>query len=380
MQLRSILAAVGAVALAACTDVQPTAPRATPVSPSFSETQTVGGVFVSTNGLNANAVVAFARAADGSLSPTGTFATGGTGIGGVGDPLASQFAVALSRNAKVLVVVNAGSNDVSSFAVDGGSLTLVSRAASGGVRPVSVTIANGFVYALNSVSNTIGVLALGSDGSLTALPGLTKALAAGANGAAEVRANPTGDLVVVSERVSNRLETFAVAPDGSLGNPVVTPAAGSTPFGFDFTTRGQVIVSEAASGSASSYAANADGSLSVISAAAATLQRAPCWLIVNNAGRFAYTANAGTSNITGFAVDAQGTLARLDASGVTGDLGAGAQPLDLDMSRNGNFLYVMKNGTGTIGAFAVNGDGSLTPMPDTPGLAARAGYMGLAAY
>ena len=380
MQLRSALAAMGAVALAACSDVQPTAPNAVPVAPNFSQSQTVGGVFVSTNGLNANAVVAFARAADGSLTPTGTFSTGGAGIGGAADPLASQFAVALSKNAQVLVVVNAGSNDISSFAVDGGSLTLVDRASSGGVRPVSVTISNGFVYALNSVSNTIGVLALGSDGSLTALPGLTKALAAGANGAAEVRANPTGDLVVVSERVSNRLETFAVATDGSLGDPVVTPAAGTTAFGFDFTTRGQVVVSEAASASASSYAVNADGSLSVISAAAPTLQRATCWLIVNNSGRFAYTANAGTANITGFAVDASGALTRLDPTGVSGNLGAGAQPLDLDMSRNGNFLYVMKNGTGTIGAFSVNGDGSLTLLADTPGLAVRAGYMGLAAY
>jgi 6-phosphogluconolactonase (cycloisomerase 2 family) len=380
MQIRSILAA-GAVALAACSDVQPTAPAITPVASNLSQSaQTVGGVFVSTNGLNGNAVVAFARAADGTLTPTGTFATGGTGIGGVGDPLASQFAVALSHNAKFLVVVNAGSNDVSSFAVDGGSLTLVDRASSGGDRPVSVTISNGYVYALNTISNTIGVLELGNDGSLTALPGKTKALAAGANGAAEVRANPTGSLVVVTERVSTRLESFAVNQDGSLGDPVVTAAAGTTPFGFDFTTRGQVIVSEAASASASSYETNADGSLSVVSAAASTLQRATCWLIVNNSGRFAYTANAGTANITGFSIDAKGTLTRLAASGVTGDLGAGAQPLDLDMSRNGDFLYVMKNGTGTVGAFAVNGDGSLTPLPDTPGLAARAGYMGLAAY
>ena len=380
MQLRTILAAAGAVALAACSDVQPTAPTATAAKPSFSQTQTVGGVFVSTNGLNGNAVVAFARAADGSLTPTGTFATGGTGIGGVGDPLASQFAVALSKNAQFLVVVNAGSNDISSFAVDGGSLTLVNRASSGGVRPVSVTITNGYVYALNSISNTIGVLALGSDGTLTAEPAKTKALAAGANGAAEVRANPTGDLLVVTERVSNRLETFAIAQDGSLGDPVVTPAAGTTPFGFDFTTRGQVIVSEAASASASSYAPNVDGTLAVVTAAAPTLQRATCWLIVSNSGRFAYTANAGTANITGFAIDAQGNLTRLTSTGVSADLGAGAQPLDLDMSRNGNFLYVMKNGTGTVGAFAVAGDGSLAPLADTPGLAARAGYMGLAAY
>jgi 6-phosphogluconolactonase (cycloisomerase 2 family) len=264
--------------------------------------------------------------------------------------------------------------------VNGGSLTLVDRASSGGDRPVSVSISNGIVYALNTISNTIGVLTLGQDGSLTAQPGKTKSLAAGANGAAEVRANPTGSLVVVTERVSNRLETFAVGPDGSLGDPVVTAAAGSTPFGFDFAKSGHVIVSEAASASASSYDPDASGALTVVTAAAPTLQRAPCWLIVNNSGRFAYTANAGTSNITGFAIDAHGSLTRLTDSGVSGDLGAGAQPLDLDMSRNGNFLYVMKNGTGTIGAFAVGGDGSLTPLADTPGLAARAGYMGLAAY
>src|SRR4029450_10358144 len=169
MQFRSILAAAGAVALAACSDDQPTAPNVASVSPNLSQSnQTVGGVFVSTNGLNGNAVVAFARAADASLTPTGTFATGGTGIGGAADPLASQFAVALSKNAKFLVVVNAGSNDVSSFAVDGGSLTLINRASSGGVRPVSVTISNGYVYALNTISNTIGVLTVDNDGSLTA--------------------------------------------------------------------------------------------------------------------------------------------------------------------------------------------------------------------
>ena len=111
-----------------------------------------------------------------------------------------------------------------------------------------------------------------------------------------------------------------------------------------------------------------------------TLQGAPCWLIVDNSGRFAYTANAATSSITGFAVDARGTLTRLAGNGVTADLGAGAQPLDLDMSRDGRFLYVLENGTGSIAGFAQNGDGSLRPLGTTGGLAARSGFMGLAAY
>ena len=380
MQLRSILAAAGAVALAACSDVQPTAPNAAQLAPRFSQGGVAGGVFVSTNNASDNAVVAYTRAADGSLSYAGTFSTGGNGIGGVADPLTSQFALALSDNEQLLVVVNAGSNDVSSFAVNGGGLTLIDRASSGGTRPVSVAISQGYVYALNLLSNTVGVLAIGTDGALTPLPDRTKALAAGANGAAEVRVSPNGQWLVVSERVSNRLESFAIGVDGSLGDPVVTPAAGNTAFGFDFTTRGQAIVSEAASGSASSYDVLADGTLSVVSAAAPTLQRAPCWLIVDNSGRFAYTANAASATITGFAIDANGTLTRLTASGVSADLGAGAGPLDLDMSRNGKYLYVLKNGTGTVGGFEVAGDGSLTSIGDTPGLAIRAGYMGLAAY
>jgi 6-phosphogluconolactonase len=381
MQLRSILAAASAVALAACSEVQPTAPTALPIAPNLAKAeQSVGGVFVSTNGIDGNAVVAFARAANGSLTYTGTFATGGLGIGGVADPLFSQFALALSDNEKLLVVANAGSGDVSSFAVKGGTLTLVDRASSSGERPVSIAVSKGYVYVLNQVSNTIGVLAIGNDGSLTPQPARTKALAAGANGAAEVRVSPNGKVLVVSERVSNRLATFAIGNDGTLGDPVVTPSAGTAAFGFDFTQRGQVVVSEAGSASASSYNINGDGSLGVVSAATATLQRATCWLIVNNSGRFAYAANAGTATITGFAIAANGALSLLNATGVSGDLGAGAQPLDLDMSKNGNFLYVLKNGTGTVGAFAVAGDGSLTPLPDTPGLAARAGYMGLAAY
>ena len=107
MQLRSILIAASAVALAACSDVQPTAPVAASLAPNLSQAeQSVGGVFVSTNGVNGNAVVAYARAANGSLSYTGTFATDGFGIGGTNDPLFSQFALALSDNAKLLVVVN----------------------------------------------------------------------------------------------------------------------------------------------------------------------------------------------------------------------------------------------------------------------------------
>jgi 6-phosphogluconolactonase len=377
---RPLVLAATLLALAACADASTTAPAvALRADADAASHGAVGGVFTTTNGATENAVVAFARAADGSLTLRGTYATGGRGIGGTADPLQSQFALTLSRDAHWLFVANAGSDDVSAFRVAKDGLTLVGRAASGGTRPVSVAVSHDVVYVLNAVSGDIGILRVGNDGSL-ALVG-TRDLGAGSDGAAAIRVSPDGQTLAVTKRVSRTIEGIAIARDGMLGAPIATPSAGVVPFGFDYTPRGQIVVSEAGSGSASSYDQARDGALALVSGPISTAgQRAPCWLIVDPSGRFAYTANAGSASITGYSIASNGALALLTPGGLTGDLGAGAQPLDLDMSRDGRFLYVFENGTGTIGAFAVDGSGNLAALPDTPGLVARGGYMGLAAY
>jgi 6-phosphogluconolactonase (cycloisomerase 2 family) len=104
-------------------------------------------------------------------------------------------------------------------------------------------------------------------------------------------------------------------------------------------------------------------------------------LITTHDGRFAYAANAGSGNVTGFSVAANGALAILDPSGLTGSLGAGSTPLDLDVSQDSKFLYVLKAGANTIGVFAVGHDGSLSNLPDgVGGLSVRNGQMGIAAF
>src|SRR2546428_1752114 len=96
-----------------------------------------GAVYTITNQLAGNAVAVFARSADGTLTPAGSFATGGTGTG-VG--LGSQGAVTLSGDGRLLFAVNAGSNDLSVFGVRPNGLSLLSRTASGGALPTSVTV------------------------------------------------------------------------------------------------------------------------------------------------------------------------------------------------------------------------------------------------
>jgi 6-phosphogluconolactonase len=376
-------ALVGIAALAACSDqssTNPLSPDRAVASRGIGEDGSgEGAVFVATNGVNGNEVKAFSRAANGSLALLGTFATGGNGVGGTGDPLTSQGSVALSPDHRFLFVVNAGSNDVSVFRLQSDGLKLVERAPSGGQFPNSVAVTDDAVYVLNANSSNVGIFSYNESGNLRASG--TAALSANTAGPTEVRVSPNGHWLDVTERASNTIDAFRIGEDGRLSAPVKTDHAGNTPFGFQFTPHGVLVVSEAGTASASSYDQAATGSLTAVSSAVSNGgQAAPCWLIVDSRGRYAYTANAGGSSISGYTIDNDGALTLITPGGRTGDLGVGATPLDIDFGGDGRFLYVLKNGTGTVGAFTVNSDGTLTPLPDTPGLAAQAGYMGLAAF
>jgi 6-phosphogluconolactonase len=331
-----------------------------------------GTVYTLTNSATGNAVAVFQRADDGTLTPDGTVPTGGLGTGA---NLGSQGAVVLSDDGHELFAVNAGSDSISYFKVKRDGLDLQDTIASGGVRPVSLTVRDHVLYVLNAggSGNIAGFEIKG--GGLKPLAGSIRPLGTGSSGPAQVSFAPNGKTLVVTEKASNTIDTYPVGPHGVAGPPTVNAAVGSTPFGFDFDKRGDVLVSNA-DGSASSYDVAKDGSLSVISGAVPTFQGAPCWLVTSKNGRFAYTANAGTGTISGFAVGHDGALSLLDPSGVSGNLGAGSHPLDESVSGDGHFLYVLVDGTHSVGGFRIAGDGSLTFIGATGGL--PAGSVGLA--
>lgn len=373
-----------AALVAACSDAPSvTAPRTAAergLAATRGAEESIGGVFVETNAAYGNAVVAFARNADGSLTATGSYATGGNGTGGGVDPLASQFAVALSPNDAYLYAVNAGSNSVAAFAVHGGTLRLIGTYASNGVRPVSVATHGRLVYVLNATSNTLAGFRVTRGGALVAVPEWTRALSTTASGGAEARFSRDGRTLVVTERTSQSIDSYRVLPDGSLSDAIANTSSGATPFGFDFTPRGQIVVSEAGAKAASSYAIRHDRTLALVTASTPTLNAAPCWAIVTNDGRFAYVANAGSSALTGFAVAANGALSILNPSGVTAALPGGSTPLDLDVTRDGRFVYVLEAGSGKVAGFTIGTDGGLSLAAEVPAVAPASGQMGLAAY
>lgn len=338
----------------------------------------MGAVYALTNAASGNAVSVFDRRADGSIAYTASVPTGGLGTGG---GLGSQGAVALSDDGRWLFAVNAGSNDVSSFAVTAKGIALRDRAPSGGVFPISLTSHNGLLYVLNAggVNNITG-FTVGTDGRLWPIANSTRPLSGSSVGPAQISFSPKGDLLTVTEKGTNRIDTFVMGQDGTATGPSVFDSSGMTPFGFGFGLHDTLIVSEAFGGAAngsavSSYHFGVDGGLAAITPSAATHQTAACWIAVTNNGKFAYTTNAGSATVSGYAVGQTGDLTLLDASGVTATTGAG--PADMAFSGNSRYLYVRNGGAGTVSAYRVEADGSLTAIGWAGAL--PAGSAGLAA-
>ncbi len=338
-------------------------------NPALAANGAVGAVYTMSNAAEGNTILVFDRDPVGKLAPAGEYDTGGLGTGA---GLGNQGGVILDPSNRWLFVVNAGSNDVSVFAVTENGLTHVEQAASGGQNPISLTYSRNLLYVLNAGgavggSDSITGFVVETDGSLTPIGGSTRSLSDTNVGPAQVSFNQDGDVLVVTEKATNLIDTFVVDGNGVAGPVSTHVSAGTTPFGFAIGKRDQLIVSEAAGGapdqsSLSSYDLAKDGSLSLISGVVPTTETAACWAVVSADGRFTYTTNAGSGSISGYGIDFDGSLALLNANGRTGNTGKGSGPLDMAFSNDGRFLYTLNGGNGTIGAFRVKNGGGLASL------------------
>jgi len=336
-----------------------------------------GEVYVMTNQPSGNSIMVFHRDPAGTLTSAGSFATGGNGAGTGADPLGSQGSLVLSEDQRLLFAVNAGSNSVSVFTVSGDQLRLLDTVGSGGVMPVSVTVKHDLVFVVNAggIPNISGFTIDPETNRLLPLPGSTRNLPGGAAAApAQVSFTPDGSVLVVTEKGTNQIDTFTL-DEGIPGPGVSFASNGIEPFGFAFGHDDITIVSDAGSGAASSYEVEENGKVTLVSPALANTQAAPCWLIVSQNRRFAYTANAGSGTISSYTVSEDGHLSLLQT--VAASTGSGSSPTDMTLSGNGRFLYVRTGGTGSVHGFRVEADGSLTLVATAMGV--PGGAQGIAA-
>jgi 6-phosphogluconolactonase len=368
-----------------------------------------GAVYTLTNSTTANAVAVYDRAPDGTLTMSGSFSTHGISIGFFAT--GNQHGLLLSNKNRCLWAVNSMSDSIASFEVKGTSLTFVDTVASGGSRPISLTVNEGLgvLYVLNAggqvgASDNITGFTLGTNCKLSPLAGSTRALSGSNVSPAQVSLTPKGSVLIVTEKTDDsvlgqpavrggHITTWQVDRNGLLSarKSFVPPI--TEPFGFAFDDRGQMLVTAADCTQPAppgnlpgctvppntpallTYKVGNDGTLKLLHTSVDD-QAAKCWIVVTGGERFdygpqfAFTTNAlatppgGTAgappagSITGYEVGRGGRTTKLGVTPVP--LAPVGVPVDAALSRDSRFLYVLTEGDGLITAYKIGADGGLT--------------------
>lgn len=370
-----------------------------------------GNVYAMTNSPAGNQVMAYRRNSNGSLTLLGTFATNGIGSGpgiiGPTDPLGSQGSLVLHD--EYLFAVNPGSDEISVFRVRSNGLALVDKVSSRGKFPVSLAVKDDLLYVLNALgdANALGSIVgfeIEDGGQLKFRPNSIRTVNAANEATPIVQASPNalqqpnildspsqisfspkGDQLIITDKgvLANRglIHVFNLNEEGiPRATPVRTVTTDTGPFGFIFDRQGKLVVTGVVNGGITTYNLNPNGT--VTSPVQVSNNQGKfsltCWIVKAINGRFFYTANNATDNLSAFRAGPQGQFSLLQGSNFPIPTGRGSNPSDLAIS--GRFLYSVSSGIGAINAFRINQDGSLTslgnvstgqPFPGAAGLASR---------
>jgi 6-phosphogluconolactonase (cycloisomerase 2 family) len=328
-------------------------------------TPTSRTVFVQTDNLAGNQVVAYDRAPRGALAQAGVYATGGLGgqlEGSVVDHLASQGSLAYDKANSLLYAVNAGSNTISVFGVFGDKLALRQVLGSGGVYPVSVAVHGDVVYVLNGLDGGFVQGFAVFAGRLVPIPGSNRPLGLNPSEGPQfthtpgtVVFSPNGaQLIVTTKANGNDVDVFSVSPGGLLSSsPVVNSVPGTVPFAIVFDKQGHLILAESA-GSLADFQLQEDGSIEQLDTVPSE-QLATCWVIEAH-GHF-YTSNPGSASLSAFSESANGQVLTLQ-----GNTHTDGGTVDATVTPDGNFLYVQTGAEGNVDEFAVGAKGELTAV------------------
>ena len=349
-----------------------------------------GAAFAMTNRSTDNEIISYRRAANGSLTRVGSLSTRGNGIG---TDLDTQGALRLSADNRFLYAANAGSDDVTVFSVNGTQLTFLQKVYAGDL-PNSLTINGNLLYVLDGsvAGNGIRGFRKAPDGTLTPLPFSFRLLSSPIAVPGQVEFSPNGRFLLVTQKTTNVLLTppdaidvFRVLPGGlTLPMPQRMASNGLRPFSLAFRNDSQLFVVESfnaapEASAASSYRLTDNGTLEVISGSIPNQQTDTCWVVITKDGRYAFTANFGSGTISSYRFAPNGQVVLVEGNAAF--LGMDSQPVDLALSTDSRYLYLLLRGTGGVASFRIQDDGGLTPLGVvTGGLPVADGASGLAVF
>ncbi len=374
--------------------------------------------YTQTNNPAGNTVLVYARNTNGTITPIGNVPTGGKGqptppgTPTFGLPVVdSQGSVDLTPDGKLLFVVNAGDNSVSSLQVTATGLKLVDHVSSHGKLPIALASSGHLLYVLNGLSFNVYGWRFSSNGKLTPIAGSNQKVIAvtpkgkkDKNGApAGIGFSSNGDVLAVTQRALPRkygeIDTYVIGRSGAAGPPHAFATPGiDNPFGFSATGK-YLLISNAGyvatpngampqvgdftqfTGTAATYKVSNTGNLTLVSNTK-TGGRAACWLITTKNGRTAFVANTlgstaptgGKGAVSSLSVAPNGKMTlRHQADTAPGF------PADMALSNDDKYLYVIDPSSALsapppaglgllsqIDVYRIGPGGSMTQIQQTP--------------
>lgn len=356
-----------------------------------------GYVYVLNNNLvGSNSISVYSREEDGSLTYARTTAIGGAGsVAAFADGTQGSLIISHDEGTR-LFAVDAGSNQISVVNAHNGYLSPVGVFSSHGVGPVSLSYHDGLLYVLNAANGTtsaanVAGFRVDDEGELHYIAGSNRPLSVARPDPGQVQVDPSGRFLFVTEKLTNLLDVYRIGEDGRLSAASTVASVGAIPFGMAFNPANarQFIVTDAAGGPNNTGAATAyrlaHGAVSLINGPVFDFQVAPCWLVITNDGRYAYTSNADSLTISGYSIAANGAISLLTPNGATATAPQGTFPLEEGLSRDSHFLYVLDSrlllptpGPATLLGYSINNDGSLSSVIDPANFVLPLSAIGLA--
>lgn len=228
--------------------------------------------------------------------------------------------------------------------------------------------ASRYVYAVNGGDSTIAAFTLDSStGLLSTLSSVSASNASSTAPSLAVMApsgnalyvlNPksccAGSAEVTAFTVDNASGTLSFASSVVVGNTATGIAVDGTG-SYLYVARydGAVISSFSIDTSTGVFSAVGDASLAI--------DAAPMGLAADPSGKFVYSANSGSNNVTAWRIGSGGVLTSVGTSP------AGASPKAVVVDPSGRFAYSANNGDNTLTAFRINTTtGALTKVANTP--------------
>jgi 6-phosphogluconolactonase (cycloisomerase 2 family) len=365
------------------------------------EQSTTNIVYVESNDPNGNAILAYERAANGSLTPLpgSPFPTGGLGITttyALG-PFDSDQEVIVNSERTMLFAVNGGSDTIAVFWINNdGSLTPVegSPFPSGGSNPVSVGLANQTLCVVNQDQDpghpgdtppNYTSFHVSPWGQLTPVPFSTIPVDVGSS-PSQALTVPHAGLLFGADFLGGLLRSFEIRGEGRLIPRTVQAlppgpfaGTGAPPFPLGLAvhpTQPLLYVGFVTINQVGVYQYNEHGKLNFLRSVPDS-GNGVCWLLVNHAGTRLYASNTGDPSVSVFDVSNDPTtpveIQKVNLNVVPGSSPGGFQ-FGLDSS--GKFLHVVSqqdSATSTSAAnalhvFSVGQDGTLTEVPSSPTL------------